>query len=54
MNEELRREIAEAIADMMDMKELGLVVVSPNGLGGMAEGPEWYFVPLCNDGPELV
>lgn len=39
---ELNDEIKELI-------ELGLLVMYDNGLQGMANGPDWYLIPLCND-----
>lgn len=42
----------DSLDDMGELFALGLVVEYDNGLEGMANGPEWYFIPLCNDAEE--
>ena len=46
----LEEELAE---EWREDLELGFIVEYDNGLQGMANGPEWCRVPLCNDGWDI-
>lgn len=35
--------------ELRELLEYGLLVQYDNGLLGMANGPEWWLLPLCND-----
>lgn len=49
MTMSLMQQMFDEVEEWDELFALGLVVGYDNGLLGMANGPEWYRLPLCND-----
>lgn len=45
-------EMMAQLEEWDELLHLGLIVQYDNGLQGMANGPEWCRIPLCNDGED--